>query len=420
MPMLRSHLILRSCLLTAALLVITLSPASVAAQPPVDDFGELLWPPDDFRRFEDLPDLARRLFNDSSGPTVVGIRPLEAVDLNPMNETTTRITLREVGSTNRTIIQRHEPVDAENPSDIVVGVDASDLPSLVEVRPATGNRSTRVLQVTGPPGSLSLSDGEARGSEIGTKDQLRTLANRLGFPSEISVAAGPSDGGGLPWLYHGKRGCYSESVEGHCSTRARFRLDCGNCTLASFVVPAPREEFRNAFSTDPAVHTNLGAGARAVFDGQGRMVAARVSYSFDLNESAIMGPAKAQEEAIDALAGRGYNVTRHLDDGFLETPIAKNRTVVQGVQYAWRFMVREGSSTDQNTSTNPSLATVRQDARSGDILSVETGRLENSTRPDDDGGGEESGPVPNGTPSLGVPAVAVALGVVAAAARHRQ
>jgi hypothetical protein len=335
-----------------ALLLVAMSlgaPTSLA-QEDEGRLGEVLWPAEEHRDFQNLSDLGASIFNNTTEPMRLGLTPMQSLQAERENATTSRLVATEEGGRNVSFVQHHEPWDGGNHTSLKV--DPSQLLPMVGIRMAADPYAVSVLTLTGPPGSFDL-DGRT------IEDKTEAFADTIGFPvEETSLDLKP---GHFPSFF-GLRGCYEEA-EGKCQVSADFSIDCPSCTLAKF--DAPRES-----GLDRA-----GVGL-ALFDEEDRMIAVTVQYGFDVDESAVLEPATARDQAADALQDRGYEVNPPLPDAEDVTVfgvLSPTRVDVQEMHYQWRFGVSEDSgsgSYGNGTSDVDNSAEVTQNAATGEVISV--------------------------------------------------
>lgn len=357
---------LRRLTVGLTVLMFTVSGLTGIARSSSQDLGDVVWPPAEHQRFEDLADLGSGFFDNGTDSIRVGVRPMESFRLDRINATTSRVRLAEDDGTEHTWIQHHEP-DHRN-SSTVLRIRPEDLQPAVTTHLDPTRISLQVLTLTGPPGSFDIAGNT-------TEDQVQTLGRRLGFPvdeMELNVTTTS-----FPRLYDGESACF-KTEEGNCTASAGFTVDCRSCPLVFFNGPEGNSNLDSRFR---------GSGL-VLFDDQARMVAATVSYVFDLNESAVLDPVQARDMVVQHLQDRGYDVG-HVPKAdhpelVVRTYLAPDRVAVREVHYEWNaFTVRTDTSKDWNGTGMPDrVFEVDQDAVSGEILSMDAmpGAVEESPR----------------------------------------
>lgn len=347
----------RCCFASAIALFLVFSSIGAplaSAQGGQADLGEILWPAETDREFKDLADLGASVFDDVVDPMKVGLAPIKSIDLERTSDVSSRILVAEQGRPNFSLELTHEPWDGKKHASL--GIEPSDLHPIVELHNMDPNPSSgSVLTLTGSPGSFDVN-----GSTPDAK--IQALADDLGLPlEEVNVGV---ESTGFPSLLGGQRICYEEA-QGVCKASASFNLDCPSCTLVGFSGP----------SGDSPIDRWFVGGGLAVFDDRDRLVAVTVSYAFDVNESAILDPAAARGEAVQALRNRGYEVG-NTPDARNVTPsgiLAPDRVEVREIRYGWTFDVTEVQGDYGQGSASGSFdeyARVTQNAVTGAVLSM--------------------------------------------------
>lgn len=160
-----------------------------------------------------------------------------------------------------------------------------------------------------------------------------------------------------------------------------------------------------------------------MFDDQDRLVAATFTFIFDLDESAILSPDRAQNKTIEIIQSQGYRLDGigRLDEVQLRLPLKSARIQPRTAQYEWTTPVwGTGNASERATRY---IGRITQDAQTGQILETafepgETAAGAPSTAPD---GGEQpvderdmkTSPDQDDTsPSVPGPQVGALLGVV--------
>lgn len=364
----------------AAVGLFVLIAAGASAQGP--DLGELSWPAEDHRSRVELADLGERFFASGTDLTTIGERPIQSIQIDRIDETTTRIEIAEDGGASHLIEQDHKPNAAEGHT--TFKVSPSDLRPTVHVRPEETVRERDILRLMGPPGTLEL-EGTT------TRDKVDAFADELGFPVD-RVSTDASDVSSFPQLYQG-RTCLERS-DGECQATAAFRIDCPSCQLASFL------------GTEGDSELDRRGSGQILFNDQGKAIAATVSYALDLNESALLDLEEAVDRADQDLRQRGHEVKKRPapETVTVRVDLDRNRLEIQQVRYLWSFTVAY-----ENRTINDE-AIVDQNAATGELLSVELIPLaEEEPRPDRDE-----------TPGFVLGGLAAALTVALAVGRSRR
>jgi hypothetical protein len=318
-----------------------------AGQSNSSELGEMAWPGEDARSLSEFVEVGESVFANDTQATTVATRPVASLELEPMDETRSEIVITEEDGEETRWVQEHSPAELDGHT--TLNVEPDDLNPTVALHPIDGDeRSRYVLYLTGPPGSFGV-DGPS------AQETLENLATRLGFPAtEVS----PSEEGTVdrfPNFYGWSRFCYEASEEG-CQATAALSLDCSTCRMAS-IEAAP----------DETAFPGLGL---VVLDEEDRMLAASVSYVFDPAEDARIDPAVGVDRAEEELRDRGYQVVSPPNPDSVDVvPIlAEDRVEVVELRYEWSFGVSEEEA-DRDNPTE--IATVAQDATTGEVLSVE-------------------------------------------------
>lgn len=319
-------------------------PASSQGNP--GEVGEVLWPTEAHRNHQDLADLGASFFNDTADPLTIGLAPVESLEAEQINATTTRLTAHESGGQNLSFVQHHDPWDGDGHT--VLAVRPARLLTMVGIRMETDRYARSVLTLTGPPGSFDLNGGT-----VGEK--VQAFAQRLDFPADENVTLDHNPSG-FPGLFD--RACY-DKANGNCTVSASFEIACPSCTFATFGPPSGNS------SQDSAL---AGIGL-ALFDDQDRMIAATVQYIFDVDESAVLDLETARDRAADDLRDRGYDIVGAPDPEDIRSVmgvLAPTRVDVQEIHYKWHFGVYESGS-DVSAAKG---ADVVQNAVTGKVVSV--------------------------------------------------
>lgn len=371
-------------LVVVAILIVA---GTVTAESSSQDLGEIEWPPEEHQRFQDLADLGASVFANGTEPTRIGTHPVESVHLEAVNDTSTRLVIQEKDRSPRSLLQHHEPVRQEGHRNLQIR--PSDLEPTVQT-PFAGS-SGYVLTLIGPPGTFDLGGAD-------THQKVQDLAAQLGFPlGEVNPNV---QSGNFPALY-GQNTCYGAPGD-RCSETGTFLIDCPGCQLAGFNGPAGDSALEDRF---------LIGGGLVLFDKRGRMLAATVDYRFDLNESAVLDDTTARDAAANGLRDRGYEIvsTPDLEQIRVVAQLTPGRVEVQEVRYTWPFgVVRE-----ENGTAFDGLATVEQNAATGEIVDIQRTPADASSPPVD--GGDGLGEI-----SLGAMAGLVSIGLAALLARRRR
>jgi hypothetical protein len=387
---------------TVALLLVLAAPfaaAQTAAQGNTEGVGDILWPSEDHRRFTALADLGTSLLEDGIDPVRLGIAPLESLHFEQKNASTTKVIVEEKGRSAVSFVQPHSPTDIDGHT--TLRVSPSDLPATVEGQLDPSRTSNYVLTVTGPAGSFAL-DGDS------AEEKVASLAETIGFPLEEMNRDLPPQS--FPRLYSGERGCY-DSTEGGCNVSATLSVHCSSCSVLMFTGPSGDSDF------------DQGGVGLALFDDEERLLAATVSFAFDLDESAVTEPEIARDEAADRLRDRGYQVDGKpsVDDVMVRTVLADREVAVEEVRYGWRFAVSENSSASEggNGSAEPvppggRIAEIQQDAATGDLASLKIDPADVSEDTDANDSRENTTRPPNERNESTDPAPAPGLAVVGA------
>lgn len=375
----------RSATLIALLLVVSsLGVSAASAQENPGDLGEVLWPKEEHRGFEDLAGLGASLFNDTTEPLTVGLTPVESLQAERIDATTSRLTAHEEGGRNVSFVQRHSSWDGASTTGLTVR--PSQFLPMVGIQMETNPYARDVFTLTGPPGSIELNGTTA-------EEKAKAFAEGIGFP--VQGTNTDLDPRGFPGLFSRQKGCY-ETSNGACTVSASFEPNCPSCTLVGLSGPSGNSS-RDRW---------LAGNGWALFDDQDRLIAATVTYAFDLNESAVLDLPEARDQAADGLRDRGYEllVVPDPEDVRVMGVLAPGRVDVREVHYRWdRFGVPPDSSSPVRRA-----AYVVQNAATGEVLSVDfqPATIAEPPRP--------RFPIP--TAGLGL--VLIGLGIVAAARRR--
>lgn len=374
----------------AGLVSILALAGAVTAQGGSQDRGEVVWPGEGQRSSQELASLGESLFVNGVEPTVIGERPIESFRLERVNDSATRILVGERDGENHSFVQPHEP----NPADRHTSLEIrpGDLRPTVEVRPNASVGPHDVLRVQGAPGSFGL-EGDT------VAEKIEAFADRLDFPlqerrTNVTKVS-------FPGLYGGNRVCLDGS-ESDCSVTADFHIDCPSCQMGSFDAP----------ELSSKLERGLKGSGLFLFDGEGRMVAATVSYHLDLNESALMDLEAARDEGRKAVDELGHEVfySPRLDDVTVKVLLEEQRVQVREVHYVWQWGVYVDSGEDEYRDDENAIVT--QNAATGEVLSV---RLE-----DPDITESDQGLLERAVPAPGAMAALLAAVGGAALARRRR
>lgn len=321
--------------------------SAVTAQGSSQDLGEMEWPPEEHQRFGDLADLVASVFANDTDPVRLGLTPIEQYRLESVNDTATRIIFQTQDGQEQSVLQRHENHKrSEGPH--TFQVPPSDLVPTVQTQLDQDRNETSPLALTGPPGAFDLSGDSVQ-------EKLENFTDALGFPREtistnITTVA-------ISSLYDRQSACLEEGSAESCNGPVRFRLDCPSCQLAGFNGP-----------DQSGLDHRFGGGGFAVFDDQGRLLMVKVSYVFDLNESAVLAPEEARSQAAEPFQNRGYelefeNENLTAEDVKVVARLAPDRVEVTDVYYDWSF-----PNLPENASYPNASIEVRQDAVTGEIV----------------------------------------------------
>lgn len=363
---------------------------AVLAAPPVtaqasSDLGHVTWPPEDYRSPATLDDLFRPLFGNATDPTVIRVPRISDIRAEPVNKTTLQVHVIKREDGNHTILQRHEPIETGghhvdlHPEHLAPVIETEVIPQ------GRGNGSAdSLVRVFGPPGAFAL-DGNT------TEEKVDSLVEKLDLPPQASSGKIYEEVT-VPPLYDARTVCLSNpsptssNETGNCNPR-QFTLRCENCSLGGFATGDAEREFRATFGNESRVHVDLDGSGLMWFTPDGSLVAAEFNYAFDLNESAILAPGTAEEQATQALRDRGYNVTGGSapEERFLRTTLDPPRVEVDRVHYEWTFPVRQGKVSNETWTVrgDAAFAEVVQDAVTGELRSVRLGPTAIETAPSD-------------------------------------
>lgn len=333
--------------LGAVVILLLASAAPVAGQSSPRDLGEMEWPPEEHQRFVDLAELGASVFANDTDPVRVGLTPLEAFRLESVNDTATRITFQMQGGEEQTLLQRHEN-HKRTEGHRTFQVPPSDLVPTVQTHLDQDRTSIYPLTLTGPPGTFDLAGDSAR-------EKLEDLTDALGFPRDHIntnlTTVNPSS------LYDRQSACLDAGASGSCNGSVGFRLDCPSCQVASF-----------GGAAKSGLDRRFGGVAFAIFDDQSQLLKVSVSYVFDLDESAVLGPEEARNQAAEPFQNRGYelkfeNENLTAEDVKVVARLAPDRVEVTDVYYDWSF-----PNLPENASYPNASILVEQDAVTGDVL----------------------------------------------------
>lgn len=359
--------------------------------------ADLVWPAGNYSHPSDRPALADRVLESGANESLVfGTRSIERFEIERLEENRSRVTFRQAGQGNVSIVEHHEP-------HAVGGSDDDN--STLWIRPEQLRRSrievSKGIRVIAPATKIALNDGNVSG-----RSRTARLVNRAarlgdaiglpphGFPSDPGLhtewriaggAADPHDPGQQPLttpLYLAHEACV-DAERADCGDRLGLGLVCRNCTkVRGWVRPDPGGELTEVSGGQIEVGSATGL-AVLFFDSQDHLVYAGISPAYDLNESAVMDPVDARDLVIDDIHQRGYRLggigfdeeanASYLDQALFSFELAEGRVEPVGARFVWQdFDVldppEEGSDDPYGDDL---LARYVQDARTGEIIEAE-------------------------------------------------
>lgn len=378
------------CLVGGVLLV---GSSAAVAQSSV---GDVVWPPENYTAYRDLPDLAAKVLEDPA-PLVTGTRPITSFELERINNTATRVFLDEEGRPSQEFTQRHQSVRETDEG--LLNLRPSDFGRpLVEIGGNDANLQ-KVLQIFGPPGAFNVTGEDP-------VEKSFDFAERLGFPpAPVRV-----DTPGQAFLpYHAKNACV-RAPDGVCEGRMRFRYDLDGLTeVQRNAPPFPAADMRDAYGEDHPVVTATNR-LIVIFDAQDRIVAAQIWLTLDLDPSTLMDPAEAADLAREFVVERGHEVSPDQPTGAnLLFPQRTDRAEPKRALYMWNVPFVDS---DRRPGFDERVGRIEQDAQTGDILSFKDLPTVVATEPGQSppNGGENGEALPGpGVMALLISAVAAAL-----------
>lgn len=339
--------------------------------------ADFVWPPVNLSDGPGYVALADGAFNVSAS-TVLGAQPIEEISLERTSPTETRIDVTTAGET-ASFVQTHRPVAEEESADAgdyrTVEMDTGDLEPVVGVTPLMANWAPRGVFMLGPPGSFEVPDD---GRE-GPSDNVRALGKALDLPpSEYRADEPPftewrTIGYETPFLYQVHAGCGDGGVD-TCREEVRFALDCPNCTFIGGIVrPTPEDEL-TAWTNGTIQFKGEGWNAVLVFSESQELVFAASWASFHPRLEMLVNPVEARERVFDEIKDRGFEMVSRsspefdLDDAWFRPTFSPDAVRPDAATYEWEDEVFR----DRANLSGATVIEVSQDARTGEILSVDT------------------------------------------------
>lgn len=333
------------------------------------------WPPPDQASPADRTDLGLALLDvqDGNGTEVhVLDSRLEALNIERLNDTSSRVYTRSVDGDNHTFLQRHgAPPSPEYPSDenreLPIPVPPTALYPTVQVARGASPSQHPGLWVWGPPGAFNVTGGT---SHQVAEDVFETLGlpnptptRDRGSNGTQAVASGSSEDPRFP-LYT-REACITGASEA-CNRTASLELACENCTRHTYSLhPSTGEDLtRELNGSIKVVARNA---AKILLGPDGRIVGVEVPPWYDLDPSDVLDPSAARDRATDAVEDRGYQVNKSHRPGVVRLSWAQNVTSGETTpQYRWIFKIHQESPEGGDVSE----VRVEQNAQAGAVTEV--------------------------------------------------
>lgn len=281
-------------------------------------FGEMVWPRANQTRPDALGTLGARLFP-TSNPIVIDAGPTSTRGIERLNDTTSRVTIRNESGGEVSFIQEHlaprtprgASADGAGPEFVQLPVRPQHLRPVVTV-PSTGVPNFVVVAV-GSSGDFNVDIA----NKTGHPEPLmaREVFQRLGWPTPGSSTdqrerwsqPGTShDTRTVPLYLGGEKTCI-EASGGRCTRQAQLVLDC-NCTARVWLFhPDPGEELTDHVDGEITVSYRDNV-ATIVTDEEGRLVRVGVPVVLDLDPSAVLSPVVARDRIVEDVHARGYRI----------------------------------------------------------------------------------------------------------------
>jgi hypothetical protein len=340
-----------------------------------------MWPTNPDADPAGLAEIGRDALN-VSDPVVVGHPPTTSVEVERIDDNTSRITVHDARGGNETYRQTHGP---QTDDDELVTIRPEQLQPSVHVLPSEPHR---ILQIYGPPGAF-----DANGTTPGAL--ISSFADGVGLPSMDGSSAGERS-----FVMEALRGACFTQDGGSCTGEAEFRLRCGDCDQRTYVIrPTPGQELAETAEFSVGGHSNLvrfhirlGSPERPP-----ELVAVELPLAFDLNVSEVVTPDEAGETIVDAINESGYEIAEYHH--------GETRSGLEGLGGVSSFLMMENRSLRPTGGMYHSAAKVTDSGqRYGDTyakarVDMETGELANLTfRPLSMPSGHEGGDQGNDSP----------------------